>query len=213
MIIVSAREFRANLSRYLDKLEAGETITLMRNSAVIGKLVPAKANKREKQIRHKGTGVVFRQFGIYEDPQPVMDLHKQALQATGAYIDDPQLDKDLWSPSANYASLGGEFWVGELDGQVVAIGAFRLNLAEDRALNEAEIKRLRVHSDLQGRGLGKQMLQLLEKRARQHGYTSLALDTTDQQMAARGLYEGLGFAEYRRQPAENFELIYYRKAL
>jgi GNAT superfamily N-acetyltransferase len=66
----------------------------------------------------------------------------------------------------------GEFLVGVCEGRIVAMGAFR------RTTNErAEIKRMRVHADFQGRGFGQMILEALETQAAVLGYSVLHLDS------------------------------------
>lgn len=73
-------------------------------------------------------------------------------------------DKDL-NDIENIYLKGGDFIVGELEGKVIAMGAFKRKDEE-----AAEIKRMRVHPDFQGRGFGQAILEELEKRAKKMGY-------------------------------------------
>lgn len=42
MVTVTAKQLRENLSEYLDRMEAGEEIAVIRHSEIIGRLKPAK---------------------------------------------------------------------------------------------------------------------------------------------------------------------------
>lgn len=88
-------------------------------------------------------------------------------------------DDDLCAIPAVYLATGGEFIVGLLRGELVAMGALRLS--EDGA----EIKRMRVHPCYQRQGYGRQILEHLEQRARDLGIVRLRLDTTSGQKPAR----------------------------
>ena len=91
------------------------------------------------------------------------------------------------------------------------MGAFKLaQIAE-----AAELKRLRVSPELQGRGIGSARLKFLESRSKQVGYNSIVLDVTtaDEQAPARRLYESNGYKEFDRRKFEDYENIYYRKEL
>ncbi len=240
-MMVSVTELRAHLKEYLDQLEKGEEISIIRNSIEIARLVPSdqiKAVTQAKRSRVKHTmrlnddrQVQFRQYEPHENPEPIQQLHRVALQEAGAYADNPALDSDLWAPASYYGSLGGEFWVGELDGKVVAMGAFRLYLPETddqlrqphqlhqsnqpglkESTRQAELKRMRIQPDLQGQGIGLALLKLLETRAKQRDYTALVLDTVAG-TPAQQFYEQHGYQETGRHQTEKFELIYYRKEL
>ncbi len=71
---------------------------------------------------------------------------------------------------------------------------------------------MRVAPEFQGRGFGKEMLALLEKRAAELGYATLHLDTAVQQKVARNLYEVNGYQEVRRGVMGGIECIFYEKS-
>jgi GNAT superfamily N-acetyltransferase len=75
----------------------------------------------------------------------------------------------------------------------------------------AEIKRMRVHPDYQGRGYGQLILDELETRARAVGYQTLHLDTSIFQIPAQRLYEKNGFREVGRDTYQQLEVILYEK--
>lgn len=124
------------------------------------------------------------------DAAVVFDLHERVMRQIDAYLGPGPWNDDLLDIPANYYENGGEFLVGELDGRIVAMGAFRRTDA-----TRAEIKRMRVDTAHQGRGYGRIMLRELEVRARQLGYDVLHLDTTAAQTAALHLYRNHGYLQ------------------
>lgn len=144
------------------------------------------------------------------------------MRDAGAYVDDVP-EPDLDDVEASYLDEGGEFLVGEVDGRIVAMGAFRpatgylAEFLEDPPAATAELKRMRVDPDHQRRGYGRRVYEGLERRARDRGFTDLALDVTPDQTGARRLYEAMGFEAVRRESVrpndERFELLFYRKRL
>jgi len=105
-----------------------------------------------------------------------------------------------------YLGSGGEFLVGILEGDVVAMGAIKRDSPD-----VAEVRRMRVRSDLQGRGYGQAMLDALHCRAAGLGYSTLHLDTTVQQRVARRLYLKNGYREVGRASIGPFDYIYYER--
>jgi GNAT superfamily N-acetyltransferase len=99
-------------------------------------------------------------------------------------------------PGANHFRLDpdevaegrGVFLVAYLSGQAVGCGAFR---RLDRAT--AELKRMYVVPSSRGQGLGRQLVEALEREARTQGVRRLVLETGIRQAAALGLYRGTGF--------------------
>ncbi len=120
------------------------------------------------------------------DHADVWTLHVLGLQHVGAYAGNGPWDDDLHHIEQVYLNNRGEFLVGVLDDRIIAMGALRKTKGE-----RAEIKRMRAHPDFQGRGFGQLILNALEARAFELGYTTLHLDTSTVQVAAQNLLSPL----------------------
>ncbi len=151
------------------------------------------------------------------DQEAVEHLHVSVMQQTGAYLGRGPWDDDVYAIEEVYLKNQGEFLIGEYDGQLVAMGALKRT-----SPRRAEIKRMRVHPQYQGRGYGQLILEELEARARTLGYQTLHLDTSILQIPAQKLYEKNGYREvgrdkYRqevgRDTYELLEVILYEKQL
>jgi len=75
------------------------------------------------------------------------------------------------------------------DGIPAAIGAFK----EMKNLGAIEVKRMYVHPDYRGQGLGKILLEGLENWGRALGYNKAMLETGLKNFAAHKLYERSGY--------------------
>lgn len=158
-----------------------------------------------------------------EDAERVRDLHVAAMREYDAFSPGGELDADLRDVEAAYLDAGGEFLVGTRRGDVVAMGAFRpaegyiAEFVEDLGDRAAEVKRMRVAPAHQRDGYGQRVLDELEARARDRGFTEFVLDTSAGQTAARRFYEANGFSVAARRTVrpgdEPFELLCYRKPL
>ena len=146
----------------------------------------------------------------YRDPDhdAVWALHQQALCDAGAHVGAGPWDDDLHAIAEVYLEQRGDFLVGLLEGELVAMGALRHTSAR-----RAEIKRMRVAPHVQRRGFGRLILERLERRARELGYTQLHVDTTTGQLAAQALYCAHGYRETGRERRSRFELIFLEKCL
>jgi GNAT superfamily N-acetyltransferase len=142
------------------------------------------------------------------DREEVCSLNRIALEATLAYLGDGPWNADLEEIEPVYLATGGEFLVGEAGGRIVVMGALK-----PRGPGTAEIKRMRVHPDVQRHGLGQRMLSALEACARERGYHKLILDTSTIQVAARALYDKNGYRETGRRVIRHLEMIDYEKIL
>lgn len=143
-----------------------------------------------------------------EDHDAVSKIHRLALAPTGADIGPGPWDADLVDVERVYIEPGGEFLVGELYGDIVAMGALKLTGA-----GHAEIRRMRVLPAFQRRGFGRAMLTALENHAIAAGCTKLHADTTALQPAALHLYRTSDYVETRREPCGDTETVFFEKRL
>ena len=98
-------------------------------------------------------------------------------------------------PGANHFSLSGEqvvegegaFLIAYLDDLAVGCGALR-------RLDEAtaELKRMYVDPSVRGRGIGRALLDALEREARVLGVTRIVLETGTRLVPAIKMYEAMG---------------------
>jgi len=131
-----------------------------------------------------------------------------AIQQAEVYLGRGPWDDDVYAIEEHYLNNNGEFLIGEIDGHIVAMGAFRRT-----ASTRAEIMRMRVHPDYQGQGFKQQILSELEIRARARGYTTLYLHTSMVQIAALKLYEKHGYHEGGREMYHHLQIVLYEKSL
>jgi GNAT superfamily N-acetyltransferase len=142
------------------------------------------------------------------DREAVLCLHRKALERVGARPGDSPRFDDLGYIEDAFLKNRGEFLVGCVDGQVVAMGGVKR--VSD---THAEIVRMRVMPEFQGQGFGRAILLDLEVAARQLGYRVLSLQTTTRQLVAQTLYTRYGYYETERLEDCGFEVIRYRKIL
>ncbi len=145
------------------------------------------------------------------DDAAVRELHEVALRQVGAFVEGEhgkRWDADLDDIEGTYLTTGGLFLIGELNGEVVAMGALRV-LDE----HTGEIKRMRVRPDHQRRGYGRAVLCRIEEFAAEHGLHALVLDTAPVQQAARAMYVSAGYVQTGRAQRNGFDLIFMAKRI
>ena len=101
---------------------------------------------------------------------------------------DPWSEKSVASELENELSL----WLVALDGEVVAgyVGS-------QTVLGETDLMNIAVHPAYRRRKIAEALLLELMNRLRQSGSHCLSLEVRDSNLAARCLYEKLGFAQRR----------------
>ena len=114
----------------------------------------------------------------------------------------------------------GEAWVSEAEGRIVAAVVLVPPGPHPRVPyysrpGVAYFHQFAVDPDFQGRGIGRGLLDHLERRAREVGATELALDTSDGAVDLRRMYERLGYRAVGSQDwAEtNYESVILAKNL
>ena len=142
------------------------------------------------------------------DREAVWALHNTALLDVGVHPGSGEWDADLRDIPGEYFDRGGEFLVGELDGQVVAMAGVRPLDAETM-----DIRKMRIGPDCQRRGFGRAILEALHAFARSHGARKLTLHTTVRQTPAHALYRSFGYREVDRAQIYGFECIHFEKTL
>jgi len=105
------------------------------------------------------------------------------------------LDLDHYGTDSDIAELpesyqGGYFGLIEEGDKLV--GTFALYpLGGGRA----EVRKMYLHPDLRGQGIGKQLLGFVEGVAEENQFNELELQTASAMTAARGMYEHAGYKE------------------
>jgi putative acetyltransferase len=131
-------------------------------------------------------------------PRPVRDADAQDLiglitlcfaEYPGCYFDPHGDMPDIVRPAQSRLAMEGQFLVVEdATGRICA--CIGLDFPE---ANIAELHRLYVRPDMQGRGLAKELTRRMEEAARERGAARMVLWSDTRFTRAHALYEGLGY--------------------
>jgi GNAT superfamily N-acetyltransferase len=150
--------------------------------------------KRQERLSEADTGATISSLGT-------VHIRRSTLASPDAARLIAALNAELTTmfpePGAAHFSLsdaqvvggGGAFLVAYLDDVAVGCGAVR-RLDE----TTAEIKRMYVDPSVRGRGIGRAMVEALEREARLVGVTTIVLETGTRLASAIKLYEAMGYA-------------------
>jgi GNAT superfamily N-acetyltransferase len=140
------------------------------------------------------------------DFNEMMQLHRQVLQKENVYRGTGVWEDDLLHIDEHYFNRQGYFIVGIKDGALIAMGAYR---KIDEGV--AEIVRMRVHPDYQGKGFGYKILAQLEKIAAQSDFNELVLETDERLSNAIKLYQKNGYLYWKQEEIHGYNCIWYKK--
>ncbi|MGD0794662.1 MAG: GNAT family N-acetyltransferase [Dehalococcoidales bacterium] len=128
-----------------------------------------------------------------QDNAAVKALHYAGLKQMGVMGDDPYHDNDLDNIERIYLNNRGDFLVGLLNSEIVAIGAIR-----EFSDICGEIKRIRVRRDCQRQGCALTILLKLVTIASHLGYTELCLDTLATNLPSQRLLKNAALPGHTR---------------
>jgi ribosomal protein S18 acetylase RimI-like enzyme len=126
--------------------------------------------------------------GTPEQIKQVRKLFREYAHATGACECFEGLGKEIEGLPGPFGPPTGQLLLAELDGR--SAGCVALRSLDDGI---SEMKRLYVRPALRGRNLGRQLAESIITDARRIGYRAMRLDTLSSMVAARALYQSLGF--------------------
>jgi len=143
-----------------------------------------------------------------EYQQSMLALHRSALQGFDLGMSQEQDEADLLDLENVYIQPGGEFLLGFIGPRLIAMGGF-----ERVSDKEAELRRMRIAADLQGRGYGTILLRELERRAWQAGIRSLRLEAARRRPLTLEFYRKHGYMESGRGMYGTVETVRFVKSL
>lgn len=138
----------------------------------------------------------------------ILGLHEEAMERFMDVSLPPHETSDLHSIEDQYIKSGGEFLVGLLNDEIVAMGGYRRCTP-----SSAELKRMRIRSDLQGQGLGSRLLDELERSASRNEITELTLETALDRPLTLEFYRRHGYTDDGRNRYGAIETARFKKTL
>ncbi len=145
------------------------------------------------------SGTRISPAGRTEQIEQVRRLFREYAEATGACECFQGFAREVANLPGPYGLPTGQLMLAELDG--CSAGCVALRKLDDGI---SEMKRLYVRPAFRGRNLGRQLAEAIIKEARRIGYRAMRLDTLPSMVAARALYQSLGFRaipRYNNNPA------------
>jgi DNA-binding MarR family transcriptional regulator/GNAT superfamily N-acetyltransferase len=149
--------------------------------------------------------------------RPVDPEHPDARRCLAAYVAELNVRSQVpFDPAAGSTARPeeirpphGVMLVAYLRGTAMGCGALKHH--EDGS--PSDIKRMWVHEGARGRGVGRRLLEELERRAAEHGDSAVQLETNALLTEAIGLYRSVGYAEVEPFNQEPFADHWFRKVL
>ena len=137
---------------------------------------------------HAAVRALFMRVNRELAPAPLKDAFE-------AYI-ERSLAEEVDRIAAYYGARNGAFWVAEEGGAIVGmVGLEQVDAAT------VELRRMYVDPDARRRAVGRRLLEHAEAVARERGYRTMVLSTSELQQAALTLYRNAGYRFVREGSA------------
>lgn len=136
-------------------------------------------------------------------------LIRDVLQEYGLPWEPDGADLDVIEVETHYLQPGGAFWVIEQEGAIVGTGAYH---PIKRGQNAVEIRKMYLHPQVRGQGLGCFLLNALETAIQQQGFQEIWIETATSLQTAVRLYEQNGYQKATGVETARCDLV-YRKGL
>ena len=143
-----------------------------------------------------------------EYQEPMLALHRSAIEGFTLGMSQSEDEADLVAIDQVYLRAGGEFLIGFINEKLVAMGGFQ-RLTD----TSAELRRMRIERELQGRGYGTQLLRELERLAFQSGIRTICLAVARQRPLTLEFYRKHGYQEAGQSLYGAVETVQFSKTL
>jgi GNAT superfamily N-acetyltransferase len=140
--------------------------------------------------------------------EALLALHRSALVGFSLGMSQQEDEADLMAIEQVYLRGGGEFLIGFLRERLVAMGGF-----ERLSDTSAELRRMRIERELQGRGYGSQLLRELERVAVRSGIRTVCLSAARRRPLTLEFYRKHDYQETGRGFYGEVETVRFSKRL
>lgn len=216
-VTVADGDTRVRTARLTDTGRA-ELAELDRRSDDLAYSILEPLSPKQRQRLADAMAEVERLFVASQVQIAIMDTRSpEARYCIRAYFEEISarfedgFDPALTLPAgdAELCAPAGLFLVATLHGEPVGCGGLKLPPATDTA----EIKRVWISPTVRGMGLGKRLLDELERQATARGAHAIRLDTNQALTEAIAMYRSAGYAEVAAFNQEKYAHFWFQKRL
>lgn len=153
----------------------------------------------------------YRDFIIRDwcqgDRHAAAGVIKTVLEEYGLPWQPELADRDVIEIESAYLLIGGEFWVVEENSTIVGTAAYQ---PISKAQCAVEIRKMYLLPRARGQGLGKYLLEELEKAIAIKDYQEIRIETASILKEAVALYERSGYQPTNDVETERCDLAYFK---
>lgn len=141
------------------------------------------------------------------DREAAAAVIKDTLAEYGLGWEPAGADRDVLEVEASYIAVGGEFWVVEQQGKIVGTAAY---YPVQRGEMAVEIRKMYLLPTARRKGLGRYLLQELEKAIAFRNFQTIWIETASVLKEAVKLYESSGYQAATGVETERCDRVYVK---
>ncbi|MFM2313979.1 MAG: hypothetical protein RLZZ04_3255 [Cyanobacteriota bacterium] len=158
-------------------------------------------------MQEKYQNFVIRDW-LTADREAAAGVIRTVLEEYGLPWQPELADRDVMEVEEAYLNVGGEFWVVEQDAVLVGTAAYQ---PISRGKNAVEIRKMYLLPAVRNQGLGRYLLQELEKAIAIKDYQEIWLETATILKEAVKLYERNGYEPATGVETARCDLVYLKR--
>ncbi|AFZ31005.1 GCN5-related N-acetyltransferase [Gloeocapsa sp. PCC 7428] len=144
------------------------------------------------------------------DRTPVTNIIRSVLAEYHLDFEPRGADCDVVDVENYYLTTKGDFWVIQQDDQLVGTGGYYPVMRGEQAV---EIRKMYLLPHVRGLGLGKYLLQQLEKAIAARGFKQIWIETASVLTTAVKLYESCGYQPASKVETPRCDRIYVKQLM
>lgn len=141
------------------------------------------------------------------DREAAAAVIKGTLAEYGLGWEPAGADRDVLEVEASYLEVVGEFWVVEQQGKIVGTAAY---YPVERGQRAVEIRKMYLLPTARGKGLGRYLLQELERSIAIRGFQVIWIETASVLKEAVKLYESSGYQAATGVETDRCDRVYVK---
>lgn len=142
------------------------------------------------------------------DRNSAAEVIRQVLEEYNLPWQPELADRDVIEVETSYLASGGEFWVIELEEKIVGTAAYYPTQNDPQGV---EIRKMYLLKEVRGKGLGKYLLEQLEKAIAKKGFSTIYIETASVLKEAVILYTKNHYQPMTEVATARCDLAYFKK--
>lgn len=150
----------------------------------------------------------IEKYSSKHDLNKILFIDWQSTKDIFECIKNHYNQNDLKNIDLFYLQKNGSFYVGLIDGKIIAMCGY---LSVDK--DTVELKKFRVEASFRGNGYGSKMLKFIESKITLSGFKKIILDTASNRKLTINFYKKHGYRQNGELIYDNLKCVIFEKEI